>query len=133
MLYAALAIVKLTTLIQPATAGNQSNQHGNVTDLCWSLLAQQLPNQRMSPQNPVSLSDAEHAREGQVTPAMVDVLIPVMQQAVRNSYTQFSRACDLIVALVSTSKPALTAMIVSKVVAAGTDGKPHIVGLPECA
>lgn len=89
MLYAALAIVKLTTLIQPATAGNQSNQHGIVTDLCWSLLAQQLPNQRMSPQNPVSLSDAEHAREGQVTPAMVDVLIPVMQQAVRTAIPNF--------------------------------------------
>ena len=61
MLYVALALLKLTTLNQPATAIHKTDQNGLevAEDLCWSLLdslAQQLPDQRMPQKNPVLVS-----------------------------------------------------------------------------
>lgn len=116
MLYAALAVLKLTTLIQPATASDKGDWNRAVKDLCWALLdnlTKQLQDM------PVPVSRAVHATEEQVAPALVEVLIPVMRQTVKGSPAEFTKACDLMVVLVRKSNPALAATIVTRIVAAG--------------
>ena len=133
MLYVALAVLKLTTLIQPATATDKKDQNGleAAKDLCWSLLdslTQQLSDQRIT-QNPVIASDFEHPNENRLAPALIEILIPAMRQTVKSSCTCFVRACNLMAGLLSKSKPALAAMLVSKIVAEGTGNKASI---PDC-
>lgn len=110
--YAALAVLKLTTLLQPARAPAKGREAHVVGGLCWSLLeslTKQLPDHHVVLLN---------ASEEHVSLSVVKVLTPVMRQTVKSKQAQFTGALDLMVAPVRNSKPALAAKIAFKIAAA---------------
>lgn len=65
--------------------------------------------------------------EAHVALTMAGMLMSVMQSTVEGNPSQFTKACNLMLAFVHKTRPALAAMIVYEIVNAGTDSKEQMV------